>query len=830
MKQSPGYRKITIWTIAAIVIAGFLLYGASLRNSYNIDDDYVCENHELVKQGIKGIPEIFTSRYNNSGGVTFGYRPVTIALYAIEYQFFGESTAVGHFFNVIYYIIVCIILFFFLRKLLETKFASSCLLISTLATAIFMTHAIHTEVVLSLKNREEILCMIFCLSSAILALRYYDKRKIIDIIFAIILLLLGFLTKESAIVFLAIIPLAIIFFRTDFKLEINVRILKDFWQKVASYFKDNTFIATFGCIVLALLTARVIINWKLEITPSLLKGAVIRSIYFVFLLSYIIIILVKRRNVTLCKRNIILWSVALSMTILRFWNYWALIAATIILLLAIAEKKATNETKEKVDKAWKKLKLILPFALIFIIAAAAIAIAHYIPESALPKSNTVMSKWQNPIFAEESAGNRFAIAMYSLIYYLKLLFVPYPLRYYYGYNLIPDVGLDNPIAIISIIVYTSLIITAIWLFNRRNLISFGILFYLISIFPFSNLFFPFTGIIGERMLFAPSIGFALAVGYIIIMISKAENGITKGNRFAICIMAAIVIIPNTIIAINRNSDWKDRETLYAHDIEYSAESAKANVLYANLLSRNAYEKIANSTPEIQNRNLKDIERSEKLYRQALEIDSTYGNAWYNLAYLKQIVYQDYDNAEIMFEKALAYDSSLNNSYYFLGMAKFKKGKYTEAIENLEKYSQAKIYGDKFNDLTYFFIGKSYYELKNTAKAKEYYQLCIDSLKDENFKHTIADLKQFIDTTYDYALGIRLGKQEVKHFPDKDLPYVDLGNFYMLSGDTVNAIANWEIAYDKYKGNKNIAATLYNYFISKGNKEKAEYYLKEYNAR
>ncbi|MBQ5424468.1 MAG: hypothetical protein IIU33_04505, partial [Bacteroidales bacterium] len=97
-------------------------------------------------------------------------------------------------------------------------------------------------------------------------------------------------------------------------------------------------------------------------------------------------------------------------------------------------------------------------------------------------------------------------------------------------------------------------------------------------------------------------------------------------------------------------------------------------------------------------------------------------------------------------------------------------------------------------------------------------------------HTVPELSKFVETTKDYALGIRLGKQEVKHFPDKDLPYVDLGNYYMMAGDTINAIENWEIAYDKFKGNKNIAATLYNYFKEKGNTEKAEYYLREYNAR
>ncbi|MBO7652610.1 MAG: tetratricopeptide repeat protein [Bacteroidales bacterium] len=811
-------RKATVWTIIIIVVTCFLLYGQSLSNGYNIDDDYVCENHQLVQQGIKGIPEIFASRYNNSGGVMFGYRPVTIAVYAIEYQIFGESPAVGHFFNIIYYIIVCIILFFFLRNLLKTKFASTIPVLPIVATAIFMTHAIHTEVVLSLKNREEILCLIFCLSSAMLALRYYDKRKIIDIIFAIILLGIGFLTKESAIVFLAITPLTIIFFRTDIKLPTFSGASK----KIAKYFKRNIFLTIFGCLVLALLTTRVIVNWKLGYTPTLFNGILLKTLYFVFLCSYIIVIIKRYGKEIIGKRNIILWSIVLVLTIL--WNYWALIVATILLLASLSRNDEIPVTPNwKINKSWQKIKVILPFALILIIATGAIAIAHYLPESMLPKSNAVMSKWQNPIFTEESAGNRFAIAMYSLIFYLKLLFVPYPLRYYYGYRIIPDVGLENPIVILSIVVYIALIAIAIWLFNRRNLISYGILFYLIGIFPFSNLFFPFTGIIGERMLFGPGIGFAIVIGSLIFIVVKAKKDVSKGKKVAISLITAIIVIPNIILSINRNSTWKDRETLFCYDMKHLEESAKANVIYANLLSRKVYDNPARMGTE---KSMRDIKDAEKMYRQALDIDSTYANAWYNLAYLRQIVYQDYDNSEQMFKKALDYDTTLNNSYYFLGMAEVMNGKYSEAIENLEKYSQAETYDNKFYDLKYFFIGKSYFELGDNTKATEYYKLCIDSLRNENFQHVVHELSKFVETTKDYALGISLGKQEVSHFPDKDLPYVDLGNYYMMAGDTINAIENWEIAYDRYKGNKNIAATLYNYFNGKGNTEKAEYYLKE----
>jgi len=49
---------------------------------------------------------------------------------------------------------------------------------------------------------------------------------------------------------------------------------------------------------------------------------------------------------------------------------------------------------------------------------------------------------------------------------------------------------------------------------------------------------------------------------------------------------------------------------------------------------------------------------------------------------------------------------------------------------------------------------------------------------------------------------------------------------LLSGDTVKAIENWEIAFEKFKGNFNIAMTLSSYFRNQGNIQKADYYYNE----
>ena len=372
--------------------------------------------------------------------------------------------------------------------------------------------------------------------------------------------------------------------------------------------------------MLTIIVVRQITNWKLGYTPSLFNGIATRSLYFIFLISCIMTSIKKHRGRAFTNRNKILRSIALIMTIV--WNYWALAAATLIMLVSLAETVSEGKPKfkENAEKTWTYFKIVLPFALILIAATATIAIAHYIPESMLPKSNAVMSKWQNPIFTEELAGNRFAIAMYSLVFYLKLLFVPNPLRYYYGYRIIPDVGLDNPIVILSIIVYLALIVVAIWLFNRRNPISYGILFYLIGIFPFSNLFFPFTGIIGERMLFAPSIGFAIAIGYLIILIFRATGEINKQKAIAIYGLVALLVLPNVFACIHRNAVWKDRETLFGNDMKYLDESAKANVLYANLLSRKVYDNPAKMNAE---KSVRDIKNAEKMGENFVRLRATH---------------------------------------------------------------------------------------------------------------------------------------------------------------------------------------------------------------
>ena len=80
--------------IVFISLACLLIYGNSLKNEFALDDNYVTATsdktpHPRVQQGIKGIPEIFSSHYIESRQQNFEYRPVVLTTFAIEYEFFG---------------------------------------------------------------------------------------------------------------------------------------------------------------------------------------------------------------------------------------------------------------------------------------------------------------------------------------------------------------------------------------------------------------------------------------------------------------------------------------------------------------------------------------------------------------------------------------------------------------------------------------------------------------------------------------------------------------------------------------------------------------------
>lgn len=204
---STPTKKVLYILLFALV---FVLYGNTLGHQYNFDDDLVTNHHPLSSRGIEAIPEIFNSHYyQDKDGYAYEYRPVVLSSFAIEHQFFGDNPQISHLVNVSLYAILALTLF----GLLNLMLPGLGLHFSLLATVLFILHPIHTEVVASIKSRDEILALLLGLASWILAIRFFIKGNILLALLSTFFLVLGLLSKMSIVSLVVLIPLSAVFFK-----------------------------------------------------------------------------------------------------------------------------------------------------------------------------------------------------------------------------------------------------------------------------------------------------------------------------------------------------------------------------------------------------------------------------------------------------------------------------------------------------------------------------------------------------------------------------------------------------------------------------------------
>jgi len=212
-----------------ITVLCFVLYGNSLKNDYALDDTLVFTGNSFTKAGFKGLHDIFsydsfTGFFGKDKNLVAGgrYRPLSLASFAVEVEFFGQRPSISHFINILLYIFTCILLFILLQKLFPNEQKRWYLTIPFIATILFLIHPVHTEVVANIKGRDEMMTLIGALGSFILAITIIEEKNIlvkyVMLLGSAISFFLALLSKENAITFIAIIPCSLyIFSKGNFK-------------------------------------------------------------------------------------------------------------------------------------------------------------------------------------------------------------------------------------------------------------------------------------------------------------------------------------------------------------------------------------------------------------------------------------------------------------------------------------------------------------------------------------------------------------------------------------------------------------------------------------
>ena len=232
-------KRIKTWLCIITGVFAFMLYAQTISFSYAYDDYTVIVENNIVKKGVKGIPELLRTDYwagFSEGFVKEGqgliYRPTSTVMFALEWELFPDNPKVSHFINVLLYAFTCIGVFFLLCYL----FRRQSLFIPFACALLFAAHPIHTEVVSNIKSRDELLCFFFAVLSGLFFLKFYLNKRVVPLILGGLFFFLALLSKETAITFLACIPL-MLFIADGFKLKTQLL----------------AFLALTGCIAIYLL-------------------------------------------------------------------------------------------------------------------------------------------------------------------------------------------------------------------------------------------------------------------------------------------------------------------------------------------------------------------------------------------------------------------------------------------------------------------------------------------------------------------------------------------------------------------------------------------------
>lgn len=191
-----------------LFVFAILLYINTLSNGYVLDDFSLIKENFVVKEGVDGISTLFKTHYRYGYGFQNGslYRPIALSIFAIQWELFPDQPWFAHMVNVLLFGFTMMVLYRLLLKWTTTA-------IALITTLLFTAHPIHTEVVANIKSLDEILAFLFLILMLFTADAYHHSSKRLHLFQSLLLFFLALLTKESAITFIAIVPLSFYFFR-----------------------------------------------------------------------------------------------------------------------------------------------------------------------------------------------------------------------------------------------------------------------------------------------------------------------------------------------------------------------------------------------------------------------------------------------------------------------------------------------------------------------------------------------------------------------------------------------------------------------------------------
>ncbi|MCB0803316.1 MAG: hypothetical protein KDB74_09465 [Flavobacteriales bacterium] len=388
----------------------------------------------------------------------------------------------------------------------------------------------------------------------------------------------------------------------------------------------------------------------------------------------------------------------------------------------------------------------------------------------------VADSLMNDPFLDSSTSEKYATIVLTLGKYLQLLVFPHPLTYDYYPKHIPIVNWSNSLVILTILTYIFLAFVAIKGFLKKNLFSYSIFFFVITLSIASNLIFPIGAFMNERFVFVSSVGFSLVLAYGIYFGLPKLFKSQKASTQAIYLVLAVIGILYSTKTITRNLVWKNNYTLSTHDANISVNGAKSNVMAGGVIleEKVPLAKSPAEKAELLEQSIFYLNRAITVYPEYIDALILMGNAqWEKTKSAKNVMPYYYSILQIN----PYHGNTLKNSAIVLEQEKDIDYR-IQAYQTLLKYNS--------NEMVFYLnLGRTYGQYKNDLQKAMQYIETAERIAPNNYD-VLRNLGIVYGLSQQFSKSIVVLEKAIQQKPNIALNYVDLAVSYYNLGEIEKA--------------------------------------------
>lgn len=423
----------------------------------------------------------------------------------------------------------------------------------------------------------------------------------------------------------------------------------------------------------------------------------------------------------------------------------------------------------------------------------------------------------NDPFVNATTAERYATVFYTWLIYLRLMFFPHPLTHdYYPYH-INLVDFNNPLVIISLVIWLGLFFFAVIRIWRRDVVAFSVLFFMITFSVSSNLLFNIGTFMNERFIFMPSLGFVIILGWFFNQTLRRAIRNRLIYKRLVIFLVILVMLAGSAKTVMRNLAWKDDLTLFTTDVKTSSGSTKVNI--------SAGGKLREEAMKPGNEAVRDslLRLSEKYLRRGLEIHprNYQGAILLGQNYLDREMYeQAYNIYDFVLDNKKGHAKAYNNLHHLVQKTR------VAGRPDISIRAGKRILKDNPNDNDVRFdMALTYQQTDSISKAVNMLQSIIDR------DHTYAEAYRELGGIYGQQLGdMELAKEyllkALEINPSDYSTVQNLGIVFAQERNFAQAVTFFKKAIEIDPGSENAYRNLIVTYQQMGREDKAAQYMQK----